>query len=269
MSTPPLHVHLGALVVVLPLMLPPSASAATIDCGPGDVGCLITAINQANADPNHKTTIRLAGGTYALTNVNNDTSGPNGLPSIASALTIDGGANGATLTRSGASTFRILHVAVSGRLTLHKVTVSNGDRGLFAADSSGGGLFNNGGVVTIVDSSFTRNGLESDTGALVNNAGVMTISDSTFTGNFSSLAAAVLNVRGVVDITRTVFESNDGLGAGGLQSVDGDVRITQSRFSRNHGHFGVGGVFVSGGTASISQTTFSNNAGDPGRRHFG
>jgi hypothetical protein len=54
--------------------------------------------------------IRLAAGTYALTNIDNNTNGPNGLPSIASTLTIDGGADGATL----ALWFRVPNERVDG-----------------------------------------------------------------------------------------------------------------------------------------------------------
>ena len=75
--------YVSAVAMALPLMLAPFAEAETFDCGAGDIQCLIAAINEANADP-HRTTIRLAGGTYALTSVNNDTDGPNGLPSIVS-----------------------------------------------------------------------------------------------------------------------------------------------------------------------------------------
>ena len=54
------------LVLICSLSQISTAVAETIDCGSGDVQCLIAAINQANANPN-KTTIRLAGGTYLLT----------------------------------------------------------------------------------------------------------------------------------------------------------------------------------------------------------
>jgi hypothetical protein len=243
-------------VVALFLIVGQPVEAATIQCGSGDVQCLIAAITQANALPQQKTTIRLEGGIYTLTNVDNNTDGANGLPSIASPVTIDG--SGATITRlAGAPAFRIFHVGASGRLILDGITVSNGA----GASSSGGGLANIGGVVRIVNSSFAEN-ITGDTGAVLNNHGVVTIIDSTFIGNFGSLGAGVINAGGVVDIKRAVFESNDGLAAGGLWSTDGAVRVTESRFSNNHGHLGVGGVRVSGGTALISRTTFAGNFGD-------
>ena len=252
-----LHAYVGALALALPLMLAPLAEATTIDCGVGDVDCLLAAIGQANADPQHKTTIRLAGGTYALTKFDNDTNGPNGLPSIVSTVTIKGGPDGATLTRlAGSPGFRILHVGASGRLTLEGVTVTNNE----FIDNQVGGLFNNGGVVTVVDSWFLEN-LAGNVGAFYNNHGVVSIIDSAFTDN-NGFGGGIFSDGGVVDITRTVFEHNGGFAFGAVWSVGADVRIIDSRFSGNSSHFAAS-VRVSGGTTSITHTTFAGNDGDP------
>jgi hypothetical protein len=48
--------------------------AAELTCAAGDVACLIEAINQANAH-GEANTITLEAGTYALTEVNNNTDG--------------------------------------------------------------------------------------------------------------------------------------------------------------------------------------------------
>jgi len=261
MNVARLRTFFYAFLMIQPLALVQFAEAKTFDCDAGNVQCLVSAISQANADPHQKTTIRLAGGTYALTEVDNDTDGPNGLPSIVSDVTIKGGQDGAILTRlAGALGFRILHVGASGHLTLQGVTITNPFDFASLSDPASG-LFNDGGVVTVVDSSFIDNSI-GDVGALYNNDGVVKIIDSAFVGNFGSGSAGVASAGGVVDILRTVFENNDGLGAGAVLSVDGDLRIAASHFSGNHGHLG-GVVRVSGGTASIIQTTFAGNAGDP------
>ena len=254
------------LAMALPLILAPLAEAETIHCGAGDVQCLIAAINQANADP-HKTTIRLAGGTYALTSIDNETDGPNGSPSIVSPVTIEGGADGATLARpSGAPSFRILHIGLDGRLTLHRVNVTGGAGFTFSGgnplSSSGGALLNVGGTVTAINSSFEGN-IANRGGAVFNDHGTTTILDSTIANNEASSGGGLYNDGGVVDITRTVFEQNVGGGAvGGLWTVNGDVRIAQSRFTDNFGFFFVGGILVDGGTVSVVQTTIAGNLAD-------
>jgi hypothetical protein len=139
------------ITLMLALTVTGYAQANTFNCNAGDIQCLITAINDANANgqPN---TIRLAAGTYTLTSVDNTTDGANGLPSITSTLTIEAaGTDPATVTRlSTAPSFRLVHVGPSGHLTLRGTLLSLGR----TTGSGGGGLFNNGGVVAITDSGF-------------------------------------------------------------------------------------------------------------------
>jgi hypothetical protein len=124
------------------------STAATFSCAAGDVSCLITAIQTANRTP-EPDTIQLAAGTYTLTAPDNATQacGANGLPVITSPLTIQG--QGADLTAMrrdpGAPTsFRLMSIAASGVLTLDGLTLRGG-----ANFYCGGGLFNDGGTVTL------------------------------------------------------------------------------------------------------------------------
>src|SRR5262245_48642030 len=111
----------------LALVLPPEVQAKTFHCGAGDVPCLIEAINAANANGT-KNTIRLEAGTYTLTAVDNNTDGPNGLPSVTSPLTIQGdGADATILERAAvAPQVRLVHVAASGQLALSQLTLRGG-----------------------------------------------------------------------------------------------------------------------------------------------
>ncbi len=98
---------------------------------------LINAINVANSTGGADTLDLAADCTYTLTEVDNDTDGSNGLPSITSDITING--NGATIERSRASgtpDFRIFHVTVARDLTLNELTVQNG-----RASEGGGGIY--------------------------------------------------------------------------------------------------------------------------------
>src|SRR5262245_16063308 len=58
-----------------------SIHAAEFFCSSGNVTCLIAAINAANQN-GQQNTINLEEGTYTLTMADNETDGPNGLPSI-------------------------------------------------------------------------------------------------------------------------------------------------------------------------------------------
>ena len=88
---------------------------------------LIAAITTANANATNDIILLNSGCTYTLTEVNNATDGPNGLPSIASSMVILG--NGAVIERSDAPDtppFRVFHIAANGALALKQVTVRNG-----------------------------------------------------------------------------------------------------------------------------------------------
>src|SRR5262245_13491074 len=87
------------------------ARAAVFNVAAGDVAGLVSAINQANGN-GQADTIILAAGTYRIRTVNNNTDGPNGLPSIRSQITIQGaGATTTILTRTStnATPLRLIH----------------------------------------------------------------------------------------------------------------------------------------------------------------
>jgi hypothetical protein len=194
--------------------------------------CLIAAITAANANgqPN---TIRLAGGPYTLTAVDNDTDGPNGLPSITSPLTIRGADGGTTILEreQAAAAFRLVHVAASGNLTLDRVTLRGGAHG-----EPGGGLFNNAGVVTLTRSTVTKNTASNGAGGLESTGGTVTLTQSTVDGNDSEFSV------------------------GGIAQRQGTLRIIQSRITRNSASSGIGGLFASG-TVIITRSTIAGNVG--------
>src|SRR5437016_1796654 len=80
-------------IIGLALAFAQPLQAEMFKCAAGDVQCLIAAINQTNANGHPQNTIHLETGTYTLTHIDNDTDGPNGLPSITSNLKIDVAAN--------------------------------------------------------------------------------------------------------------------------------------------------------------------------------
>src|SRR5579885_3369804 len=167
------HMYARALAApaLVAALLAGSADAA-IDMGVGcDAGVgrstdLINAINLANIEGGG--TIRLAAGcTYTFTQKNNDWYGPNALPPIQSAITIEG--NGATLvashvgdpTPATANAFRFFYVSggmesPAGALTLHRLTLrggyaKGGDSGFGGGGAGMGGAIFNQGTLALID----------------------------------------------------------------------------------------------------------------------
>jgi hypothetical protein len=219
---------------------PSRVQAEAFRCGAGDAPCLIAAITEANAN-GHKNTIFLDAGTYTLTVIDNDTDGPNGLPSITSSLSITGvGAETTSIERDGnARPFRLIHVAATGHLTLNGLTLRGG-MFFFTGPPLGGGLFNNGGTVTITS--------------------------STFSGNSGRFGGGLYNASGTVTLTNSILSRNVGTAGGGLDNAGGAVTITQSTLANNLGSAVGGGILnEAGGTVTITDSTIASNITfDPG-----
>jgi hypothetical protein len=213
------------------------AMAETIECGTGDVQCVIAAIHQANAD-SHKTIIRLAEGTYLLTTVDNTADAPNGLPVIVSPILLEGDGAGTTLARQDdAPFFRLFHVGPTGDLTLDGLTLAHGGGGNNPFRYKGGAIFNDHGTLTILD--------------------------TTIALGFSRTAGGIFNAGGAVTLTRTVFDRNYGDDVGGLYTEDGVVRISGGLFTENSGGQGfAGGILAESGTITIDHTTLTRNVAD-------
>ncbi|MGQ0594415.1 MAG: right-handed parallel beta-helix repeat-containing protein [Gammaproteobacteria bacterium] len=255
--------------------------AATITVGGGCT--LLDAVTAANTDAatggcpagSDADVIELTG-NVTLSAVNNTTEGLNGLPSVTSAITLNG--NGHTLQRStvtGTPEFRLFHVPDTGNLTINQLTLTNGRVGstsypapggaalnhgtLTLANSTisgnsavhfGGGLYNSG-ILTLTNSTISRNSANYNGGG-VSNYGTLTLTNSTVSGN----SGGGFRNRGAATLTDSTVSGNDGLG---VSNVEGDVILVRSNVSGNSGRGGGGGLLNDGGTLSLTNSNVSAN----------
>jgi hypothetical protein len=193
------------LCLLLGLLLYPAirlCSAATLTCGTSDVACLIAAITAANRTP-EPDTIRLAAGTYLLTTVDNITNGANGLPSVTSPITLQGvGADQSIIARPpSAPTFRLLHVAPTGALTVQGLTMTTGRMG---STGVGGGIWNEG-ILVLTASKLVDNRADAG-GGMANLGGQVTIERSELAGNVAGhFGGGLATSRGTVTIRDSTF----------------------------------------------------------------
>ncbi len=152
---------------------------------------------QCNGESN---TITLEEGTYTLTTVNNETEGPNGLPSITSALALIGAGMEKTIIehdgededidqfgRGKRPPFRILHVEENGHLIMEDLTIQKG----WLSDSPGnGGGLSNYGEVTVKNSAVLNNAAAAFGvgGGGIYNRGVLSVLNSRIEGNIADNA---------------------------------------------------------------------------------
>ena len=206
---------------------------------------------------------------------------------ISKNLVIDGSAPGANRTGqggivklmgSGPNPTRVFSVTTGINFTLQNITVSGGQvRGAPDTNTDGGGLSNNGGIVTISNTVFSGNnvigggsysgdGGSGSGGAVSNNAGGnLTIYNSRFNQNNAyggsssstgiggaAYGGAVSNNGGTVTVIGSSFEANNVLGGFNYSGVAGS------------GGYGGGFYNSTNGTAVISSTTFSQNTATAG-----
>jgi predicted outer membrane repeat protein len=275
---------LSALLLCAALLSPArpqvaSAAASSIACG--DVAGLIAAINTANTN-NQADTIDLAAGcTYTLTAINNTGDGPNGLPMIVSdggnALIING--NGATITRVGAASFRLIYVASGATLSIQNLTLSNGQNdggaalnygtlsvsnSIISGNQSGTGTILSFGTLTIDQSTFAGN--TAGNGGALYAGGAVTITNSTFSGNatVNNDGGAIFAI-GTMNIANSTFSGNSSVGYGGaLVTTAGGgspaVTINNSTFVQNTARYG-GAIFVFNGSVTLQNTIVANSLG--------
>ena len=274
------------LIVLAALLIPMLGSAATITVTTGTVDNRLTdgrcTLREAivNANKNAKTSPDCAAGSGSDTIVFSGVTTVNlfataALPTITDGLVIDGGA-GVTMTRTGATAYRIfsfnttqavelraltinkgkvsggatgagINKVNSGTLTLTNVTVSNN----INSGGNGGGLFNNGtGTVTIRQSAFTGNRANNG-GAISNGASSRSIAleNVTISGNaaavhgggvFANSSAVVINMDSVTIASNTADNDANGTGNGG-------------------------GIFRKAGVVNIKNTLIGNNV-DKGKQ---
>jgi len=272
---------------------PNAATAAAINVGGSCT--LVHAINNANADADTDgtkgckagsgaDTINLAHNTsYQLPEINNNTDGPNGLPSVTSVITING--NRSTVSRAGATDtprFRLFHVSEAGKLVLKSITLSNGRLTKYDPydPGDGGGLFNKGSV-TLQDSHVLANQADGGNGGGIANTGTLVLINTVVSGNktrshYASRYSGGGGIFNAGDLTlkqSTVssnyasgFESDyyDAVGgAGGGIKNSGKAVLKNSTLSGNGAYF-VGGGLFNRGTLSVSNSLLSNNGSSYG-----
>lgn len=232
---------------------------------------MVNAINTANTNAQFDI-IDLGGLTFNLTVVNNAKNGNNGLPSIladsANKLLIQNG----TISRSGATAFRLLHLSVSANLSLDNVTLNNGFATGVAVAGAGGAIFmTTGSTIELINSSNFTSNQSSGTGGAINlssGAPITTIQASYFFNNMSGAAGgaiAVVSGGNISKIDKTTFDSNQAVTAGGaiaLATVGTISSISNSTFSNNSALTVGGGISVSATSniVGIINSTFSGNS---------
>jgi hypothetical protein len=95
------------------------------------------------------------------------------------------------------------------------VTIQNSTFSTNSATGAGGGVYNNGGTVTIQNSTFSANSAPSGYGGGVSNSGTLTIQNSTFSANSASVnGGAVYVASGTFNLGSSIVAGNSASSGG-------------------------------------------------------
>lgn len=255
------------------------AVAATFDVAGGDTAGLINALEAANATP-EADTVNLGAGSFVLTSAHNNASGPNGLPSITTDITLNGASRAAdggitsVIERDAAGdAFRLLHVAATGVLRMNRVELRGGsvaeifeDFSPACFDPCGGGLLvEQNGQATLSDSRLTDNHGGETGGAGAYNLGRLIVSNSTITGGqtLTSGGAFTNTSTGTLNIINSLITGNRADESAGAISNGGTLFLSNSTLSDNGTSDGrpTGGGLRNFGDATLNFVTIYDNFG--------
>lgn len=199
---------------------------------------------------------------------------------ISATVTIDGAG---LITLSGANTSAFFQVFVAGRLTLRRMTLTNGrfnavaplenfgmlviDNSTIRDNQSSEGTISNNASLVVMSSTFMNNqvasGISRAGGAIRNNGGPVAVVNSTFSGNAVSLSfgngGAIAHLGGDLTIRGSHFNNNTAPDGGALFVAAGaTAKIADSTFSTNQGGYG-SAIESSGSSLRIRDSVFTGN----------
>lgn len=171
---------------------------------------------------------------------------------IALDTVIDG--RGRAVTIDGNDAVRVFKVNSGVGLTVRSLTITHG----MADYDNGGGLFNDGGNVTIDGAHFTDNHAY-DSGGAIANRGTLTVVRSVLTRNGAHYGGgAIDNHDGVLVVRDSTLSANGvGYGGAGINNDYGTVTVHNSTLVENYAD--EGGGIRNGAVLTVSNSTLVGN----------
>ncbi len=249
---------LGLCLTLLPVGQAQAHPATHVPCN--DIAALKAAINNANTSGGGSIVLAPRC-VYTLRQADHDS---DGLPLITGDVRIT--ADHSTIDRNSPADFRIFHVVRGGSLTLKSITVRYGVT--TAASSNGGGIFNDRGSLTLIDST-VRNNLAGAGGGIWNQLGMLTLKNTTISNNRAGFGGGVATNGTMTMHGGSLHDNTGGIWGGGLANA-GDTKLDSVLVDGNDaGDFGGGIVTLAINTRTgplhLKHTKISYNiAGEDG-----
>lgn len=217
-------------------------------------------------------TIRLTS-FVVLTEVDNDTDGANGLPSVISTITIDGGGHLVARDPDVSDFFRIFHVGSEGDLTIEDLVIAGGHA---AYSAGGGGLLIRGSLVlrdSVVFDNRAHHPYSVSGGGILVLSGRATVERSLVQFNIAragdfATGGGVSARDGVLEVTASIIGNNladcyEQASGGGVYGTASEVSIKGSALVEN---YVVSDIYAMGAGARIDEAALVENSTISGNR---
>lgn len=185
-------------------------------------------------------------------------------------LTIANNPGANNISISGNDIDRVFQLSSGADLTLIGITVTDGNSDhAVIPNIGGGGIYNNGGAVTLINSVIANNHSGAGGAGIDTTDGTLTLTNSTISNNTAGNGPAGIGSTGTtINITNSFVTGNtSATTGGGLAYAAGNVSITGSVFSHNRATAG-GGILVGGesetATLTVTGSTINNNVAASG-----
>ncbi|MEN8240766.1 MAG: choice-of-anchor Q domain-containing protein [Chloroflexota bacterium] len=231
---------------------------------------LVSAINDANSNPDHTTIIMDEGCLINMTTAHSQMDhqeaesgldGFTGMPAIYTPITIQG--NDSTIQRLvSAPEMRFFYIQSIGELTLEGLTLNNGLVQTGNGGYRGGGAIYNRGVFHIISGGIFESYAADSGGGIINvDIGSVHIDNSSVSSNTAGVhGGAILNTGELIIDGYSIINNNQAAGNGGAIMTSGALTIDVAHISNNQ-TIGQGGAIStnSGAYIELKEVLFEGN----------
>ncbi len=222
-------------------------------CATNTNGCTLRAAIQEPNALNGEQTITIEPGTYTLTlaGANEDDAATGGLDITDDVIVESSSGNATEVVIAANALDRVFDLPPGSdpRVTFRGLTIQGG----MVVGSTGGGLRNAQGTLTIEDPLITANQSNGSGGGISHLGGALTLLNTMLTGNMSQGLGGGLQAQGgsVTIDGNSQFRGNSANFGGGLSVDRANVTVTDTQVENNTA-IGVGGAFTSSSVPVIS-----------------
>jgi len=263
---------ISVLIVLMTVMFNPTSGEAawyvTVD-GNNNNDCLsiltpCATINGAISKAGSGDTIFIALGTFTGVNLE--------VVLVDKDVTLSGGWDSDFFAQTGMSTIdgqgvrRGMFIDGSFSVNVDHFILENGVGPTFAG---AGGIYNNGGSLTLTHTTVTGNSSSAGTqgGGIRNSFGTLILNNSTVSNNIANQGAGIYSsgLSGTVILNDTTIENNFSSGqGGGIYNADGDLSLNNSAVINNLANVRGGGIYHDPpGKVTLTNSTLSGNTTNP------